>query len=63
MYDLDMQQIVDFKLKPWIELLMQLKITLGDQDEGDQNENELDDSSSNSEEKQGVVWCPQVYQK
>ena len=27
-YDLDAQQIVDFKLKPWIELLMQLKVTL-----------------------------------
>jgi hypothetical protein len=26
-YDLDKQQIVDFKLKPRIELLMQLKIT------------------------------------
>lgn len=29
-YDLDMQQIVDFKLKPWAELLMQLQITLVD---------------------------------
>lgn len=26
-YDLDKQQIVDFKLKPWAELLMQLKVT------------------------------------
>lgn len=29
-YDLDTQQITDFKLKPWAELLMQLKVTLDD---------------------------------
>jgi hypothetical protein len=29
-YDLDARQIVDFKLKPWAELLMQLKLTLDD---------------------------------
>jgi len=29
-YDLDTQRIVDFRLKPWAELVMQLKITLED---------------------------------
>jgi hypothetical protein len=46
-YDLDLRQIVDFKLKPWTELLMQLKVTL---DVGD-------DSAAESDAKQRVLWC------
>lgn len=47
-YDLDARRIVDFKLKPWAELLMQLKVTLGDDG----------DSSSQSGETERVLWCP-----
>ncbi len=49
-YDLDEQQIVDFKLKPWVQLLMQLKITLG----GDASDNE---KPSGSGERKRVLWC------
>ncbi len=51
-YDLDKKQIVDFKLKPWIELLMQLKITLQDHDP-----NSTPDSGSGTDAKQGVLDC------
>ena len=27
-YDLDIERIVDFRMKPWAELVMQLKVTL-----------------------------------
>jgi hypothetical protein len=47
-YDLDAQQIVNFKLKPWAELLMQLKLTLDD----------TTDSGDQSDGKQTVLWCP-----
>ncbi|MEP7285512.1 MAG: recombinase family protein [Chloroflexota bacterium] len=47
-YDLDARQIVDFKLKPWVELLMQLKITF-------QNDKNLPSESSEIER---VLWCP-----
>ncbi len=47
-YDLDARRIVDFKLKPWAELLMQLKITLGN------GEN----SPSQSDETERVLWRP-----
>jgi DNA invertase Pin-like site-specific DNA recombinase len=46
-YDLDKQQITDFKLKPWAELLMQLKLSGGDPD----------DSGTNTEGKLTVLWC------
>ncbi len=51
-YDLDKQHIVDFQLKPWIERLMQFKVTL-------QN-NEPDaspDSGSMTDGKPGVLDC------
>jgi hypothetical protein len=51
-YDLSKQQIVDFKLKPWIELLMQLKVTLQDNDP-----RTPPDSGSNTDGKQEVVCC------
>ncbi|MHB8624755.1 MAG: recombinase family protein [Aggregatilineales bacterium] len=57
-YDLDAQQITDFKLKPWIELLMQLKVTLGDD-----NSTDPDTSGSNDGGKQGVLLCPQRERK
>ncbi len=49
-YDLDAQRIVDFKLKPWAQLLMQLKITF---DKG------ISDNKkpSASGENERVVWC------
>lgn len=52
-YDLDKQQIVDFKLKPWIELLMQLKITLRNND----TDSSSPDSGSSTTGKQGVLCC------
>jgi hypothetical protein len=52
-YDLDKQQIVDFKLKPWIELLMQLKIALRDDD----TDSLSPDSGSTTTGKQGILWC------
>ncbi len=47
-YDLDARKIVDFKLKPWAELLMQLKITLN----GDEK------APSQFDETERVLWCP-----
>ncbi len=49
-YDLDTQRIVNFKLKPWVQLLMQLKITLS----RDAPENE---KPSNTDERKRVLWC------
>jgi len=46
-YDLDAQRIVDFQLKPWASLVMQLKITL----EGD---NKI---PPNADERKRVLWC------
>ena len=46
-YDLDTQQITDFKLKPWAELLMQLKVTLDDSG----------DSEAGTEGKPTVLSC------
>jgi hypothetical protein len=47
-YDLDARQIVDFKLKPWAELLMQLKITL----------NPEENAPSQPDEIERVLWHP-----
>lgn len=49
-YDLDAQQIVDFKLKPWAQTLMQLKVTLSSDVSGNEN-------PSGSDERKRVVWC------
>lgn len=46
-YDLDAQRIVDFRLRPWAELVMQLKITLEEDNK----------KPSDSAENQRVVWC------
>jgi len=43
-FDLDTQRITDFKLKPWAELLLQLKVTL---DEGGDEKNEPSDPDGN----------------
>jgi DNA invertase Pin-like site-specific DNA recombinase len=51
-YDLDKQQVVDFKLKPWLEQVMQLKLTLEDY-----YSDSTPDSGSSSDEKPGVVDC------
>jgi hypothetical protein len=51
-YDLDKQQIVNFKLKPWLELLLGLKVTLDNNSAGTAPE-----SGANTDEKQGVLWC------
>ncbi len=60
-YDLDRQQITDFKLKPWIELLMQLKVTLGDDPDPDNNPNNPDGEGNSDDGKQRVVWCARRY--
>jgi hypothetical protein len=52
-YDLDKQQITDFKLKPWIELLMQLKVTLQDKN----TDSSSPDSGSSTTGNLGVVCC------
>lgn len=52
-YDLDEQKIVDFKLKPWAELLMQLKVTF------DPDPTPSPDSGTISDENQRVFICSQ----
>ena len=52
-YDLDEQRIVDFKLKPWAELLMQLKVTF------DPDPTPSPDSGTMSEGNQRVFICAQ----
>jgi hypothetical protein len=52
-YDLDEQKIVDFKLKPWAELLMQLKVTF------DPDPTPSPDSGTISEGNQRVFICSQ----
>ena len=49
-YDLDTQRIVDFRLKPWAQLLMQLKIALSE----DFSKNK---KTSNASESKRVIWC------
>lgn len=51
-YDLDQQQITGFKLKPWIELLMQLKVTLGHESGHEAGNTDSDEGGNN-----GVLWC------
>jgi hypothetical protein len=51
-YDLDKQQVVDFKLKPWLERVMQLKLTLEDY-----YSDLTPDSGSSSDGKPGIVGC------
>ncbi len=50
-YDLDIQRLVDFKLRPWAELLMQLKVAV------DEHSTPPSDSGSTTEGKPTVLWC------